>query len=82
MKRKKILSITFEELKSYPTKRLLARLKSLHQCEQSFELSDREESERNSNSNIILFKQSPEWRSEYQKLKDILKSREHINRKK
>lgn len=81
MKRKKIFPMTKEELVSFPTKRLLARLKSLHQCEQSFELSDRDESERNLNSGMIEFKEIVEWKVEYDKLKEILKTREHIPRK-
>lgn len=71
-----------EELETYPTKRLLARLKSLHQCEQSFELSDRDESERNLNIGIIEFKESVEWQTEYDKLKEILETRKHIPKKK
>ena len=82
MKRKKIFPIAKEELETYPTKRLLARLKSLHQCEQSFELSDREEWERNPNAQMIEFKESDEWKIEYNKLKEILKKREHITKKK
>lgn len=81
MKRKKIYPISVEELETYPTKRLLARLKSLHQCEESFELSDRDESERNLNSDLIEFKETEEWKIEYDKLKEILKNREHIPKK-
>ena len=82
MKRKKIFPMSQEELETYPTKRLLARLKSLHQCEQSFELSDRDESERNLNIGIIEFKESVEWQTEYDKLKEILETRKHIPKKK
>lgn len=82
MKRKKIFPIPVEELETYPTKRLLARLKSLHQCEESFELSDRDESERSLNSDLIEFKQTDEWKTEYNKLKEILKNREHITKNK
>ena len=81
MKRKMIFPLSIEELETYPTKRLLARLKSLHQCEESFELSDRDESERNLNPELIEFKQSEEWQTEYNKLKEILKNREHISRR-
>jgi hypothetical protein len=77
MKRKKIIPMSVEELENYPTKRLLARLKSLHQCESSFELSDREEFERDLNAGQIEFKESEEWQIEYDKLKEILKNREH-----
>ena len=79
MKRKKIFSINVEELEKYPTKRLLARLKSLHQCEQSFDLSDRDESERSLKVDYIEFKESPEWKIEFEKVKKILKNREHIS---
>jgi hypothetical protein len=82
MRRKKITPTTVDELQTYSTKRLLARLKSLHQCEESFELSDRDESERDLNPELIEFKETPEWQNEYLKLKDILKNREHIERNK
>lgn len=79
MKRRKIFSVNVEELEKYPTKRLLARLKSLHQCEQSFELSDRDESERSLKVGYIEFKESLEWEIEFEKVKEILKNREHIS---
>lgn len=79
MKRRKIFSINVEELEKYPTKRLLARLKSLHQCEQSFDLSDRDESERFLKVDPIEFKESAEWQIEFEKVKEILKNREHIS---
>lgn len=79
MKRRKILQIEKEQLESFSTKRLLARLKSLHQCEQSFELTDRDESERLLNVGQIEFKESEEWQIEYDKLKEILSKREHIS---
>ena len=82
MKRRKIFPIEKEQLESYSTKKLLARLKSLHQCENSFELSDREESECNSSVGQIEFKEDEEWQIEYEKLKEILKNREHIPKKK
>ncbi len=79
MKRRKIFPIEKEQLESFSTNRLLARLKSLHQCEISFELSDREESERGSNVGQIEFKESEEWKIEYDKLKEILSKREHLS---
>lgn len=79
MKRRKTFSINVEELEKYPTKRLLARLKSLHQCEQSFDLSDRDESERFLKVDHIEFKESAEWQIEFEKVKEILKNREHIS---
>ncbi len=81
MKRRKISPMTRSELEALPTKRLLARLKQLHQCEESLTLSDREISEYKS-SNFIEFKDSPEWIAEYNCLKDILSQREHILSKK
>lgn len=53
----------------------------MHQCEESFELSDRDESEGNLNSNLIEFKQTDAWKTEYNKLKEIFKNREHITKK-
>ncbi len=79
MKRKKIFPILKEKLKSFPTKRLLARLKSLHQCEQSFDLSDKDESERLLKVDYIEFKESIEWQKEFEKVKEILSKREHIS---
>lgn len=80
MKRRRIFPMNVEELEKLPTKRLLARLKSLHQCEQSFDLSDRDESERLLNTDYIEFKESFEWQNEYKKLKEILSKREHVQR--
>lgn len=51
----------------------------MYKCEQSFELSDREESERGLNAGQIEFKESEEWQIEYDKLKAILSKREHIS---
>ena len=79
MKRRKIFPIEKEKLESFSTKRLLSRLKSLHQCEQSFDLSDRDESERLLKVDHIEFKESLEWRKEYEKVKEILNTREHIS---
>ena len=76
MKRRKILSITAAELEKLSTKQLLARLKQLHQCEQSLSLSDREEHE--IHPEYIEFKDSDEWTTAYQQLKDILAKREHV----
>lgn len=78
MKRRKIFPIEKEQLENYPTKRLLARLKSLHQCEQSFDLSDRNESERFLRVDCIEFKENPEWQIEYEKVKEVLRTIEHI----
>lgn len=77
MRRKPIQTLSFKQLEVLPTKALLGRLKRLQQCEESFELSDRDESEL-VESNEIQFKQTPEWKSAYEELKDILKGREHV----
>ena len=79
MKRRKIYPISKEKLETFATKRLLARLKSLHQCEQSFELSDKDESERLLKVDYIKFKESSEWQTEFEKVKEILSKREHIS---
>ncbi len=65
------------DLEALPTKRLLARIKRLHKCEESLVLSDREISKYKS-SGYIEFKESPEWIAEYNNLKNILSQREHI----
>lgn len=72
--------MSFEELEKLPTKRILARFKRLHICEESFELSDRDGVYENPD-NLIEFKDSLEWQNEYQKMKEILAKREHIERK-
>ena len=60
MKRRKIFSIEKEKMNRLSTKRLLARLKSLYQCEQSFDLSDRNTSEKSLKIDYIKFKESVE----------------------
>lgn len=77
MKRKRIFPLTHNELESLPTRRLLARLKRLHQCEESLALSDREAHDE-TDPNAIEFKESPEWVAEYHRLKEILAHREHV----
>ena len=81
MKRRKISPLTKSELEKLPTKRLLARLKQLHSCEESLVLSDQDISTYKP-SGFIEFKDSPEWIIEYKCLKDILSHREHIPSKK
>lgn len=80
MKRRKILPLSKNNLKVLPTKRLLARLKQLHQCEESLILSDRYIND-NKPSEYIEFKDSSEWIAEYNNLKEILSHREHIQSK-
>ena len=79
MKHRKLLPIGKSQLESLPTKRLSARLKRLQQCEESLELSDRD-NENYEASNFIEFKKSENWISEYNDLKEILAKREHIQK--
>ncbi len=76
MKRRKIFPMKHSDLEALPTKRLLARLERLHQCEDSLALSDQLENDHKA-SNLIEFKDSPEWIAEYNCLKEILAEREH-----
>lgn len=66
------------KLDGLPTPRLLARLKRLHQCEESPEKSDRDPDEI-TQPGIIEFKDSAEWKTEYAYLKALLAEREHIS---
>lgn len=79
MKRRNIFPMSLDDLEKLPTKRLLVRLKGLQQCEQSFDLSDRDEYEKNMDSSVIEFKETLEWQNEHNKLKIILNKREHIS---
>ena len=63
MKRKKIFPMKRNNLEALPTKRLLARLKLLHQCEDSLALSDQVANNYKA-SNFIEFKDSLEWIAE------------------
>lgn len=78
MKRRPLSVIELEKLDSLPTPRLLARLKRLHQCEESFEQSDRTPDNFTSTGSIE-FKNSAEWKAEYDYLKRLLAEREHIS---
>ena len=71
MKRRPIKPIPLAQLEKLNTKRLLARLKQLHQCEESASLSDRVESDE-------VFKDSPEWIAAYEQIKKLLAKREHV----
>ena len=77
MKRKKIFPLTLDALEALSTKQLLARLKRLHQCEESLALSDREV-ESNQSSEIIEFKDTSAWAEEFKKVKEVLARREHV----
>ena len=76
MKRRPIRVLSLEQLEKLSTQRLLARLKQLHECEDSLSLSDRANSVREAGE---LFKDSPEWIAAYQELKRLLANREHIH---
>lgn len=76
MKRKPIQPLTREQLEALPTKALLGRLKRLYNCEESFEFSDKDESE--VDANTIQFKDTPQWQRAYKELKEVLSIREHL----
>ena len=75
MRREAIALMSLEELERLSTKRLLTRLERLRQCEDSARLSDAGEAARSSG---MLFKDSPEWTTAYQQLKNVLARREHV----
>ena len=62
------------------TKELLGYLKRLHQCEESFELSDMEINPVLTNTDTIYFKQSEKWHAAYKNVKAILETRENIEK--
>lgn len=67
--------MSVSELEALPTKQLLARLRRLHQCEESLSLSDRDFAD---DSGCIEFKQSPEWIAGFQDVKQVLSRLEHV----
>jgi hypothetical protein len=76
MKRKPIPPMSLEDLEKLSAKQLLARLKSLHQCEESASLSDRDDV--SNTSGAILFKDTNEWKAAYEQVKGALSLREHV----
>jgi hypothetical protein len=78
MKRRPIFPVPLTELETFPTRKLLARLKLLRECEESLVLSDRDAAD---GSGSIEFKQSPEWISAFRDVKQVLSGREHVPRK-
>ena len=76
MKRKPIHPMSLEELEKLSTKQLLARLRQLHQCEESALLSDRDDA--SNASGTILFKDTPEWKTAYEQVKEVLSLLEHV----
>lgn len=75
MKRRPIFPKTPIELEALSTRQLLGRLKQLHQCEESLDQSDRDAPVE---TGCIEFKQSPEWRSAFHDVKQVLSRREHV----
>jgi len=75
MKRKRIFPMPLSELEALSTRQLLARIRRLHQFEESLALSDREASD---DSGCIKFKQSPEWIRAFEDVKQVLSRREHV----
>ena len=78
MRRRHIFPKSLIELEALSTKRLLERLKQLHQCEESLALSDKDGAD---DSGRIEFKQSQEWVSAFHDVKQVLSLREHVPRK-
>src|SRR5215510_9592881 len=76
MKRKPIHPMSLEELEKLSTKQLLARLRQLHQCEESALLSDRDDA--SNASGTIMFKDTPEWKAAYKQVKGTLSVREQV----
>jgi|SRR5262245_15405712 len=76
MRRKPIPPISLEELENLSTKQLLARLRQLHQCEESALHSDRDDA--SNASGTILFKDTSEWKAAYEQVKGKLSLREQV----
>ena len=77
VRRKRVNVISAEELSSWPTKRLLGRLKSLRHLHENPQSSDISNAEIET-TDEILFKNDPRWKIAYSDLKAILDTREHI----
>ena len=63
------------ELEALSTRRLLARLQRLRECEESLAVSDQTT---RSESGTIEFKQTQEWVQAFQDVKQVLSRREHV----
>ena len=68
--------MSLEELENLSTEQLLARLRQLHQCEESALLSYQDEA--SNASGTILFKNTSEWKAVYEQVKGQLSLREHV----
>jgi hypothetical protein len=80
MKRKKVFPVPLNELEAFSTKQLLARLTYLNKCEESLDLSDKQSNDDFTSDEFgrIEFKQSPEWATAFQDVKQVLSGREHV----
>src|SRR5262247_3513390 len=76
MRRKPVHPMSLEELEKLSTKQLLARLRHLHQCEESALLSDRDGAI--DASEAVLFKDTAEWKVAYEQVNAALSMREHV----
>lgn len=63
-------------LASMPTRQLLGRLRRLRRCEDSASVSDASPEDL-ARATGILFKDTPEWKTSYAELKQVLAIREH-----
>ena len=74
--------ISLTELESWPTRRLLARLKRLRWCyEEVSAAEDYYPHELAAVEDKILFKSDPRWKQAYSDVKTVLSGREHISAK-
>lgn len=79
MRRKPVPIIDVEELRKWPTKRLLGRLNSLRILEESPEVSDMNEAEVEQwSAEGIGFKNDVLWVVAHGDIKSILSGREHL----
>jgi hypothetical protein len=80
----KVKIIPKEKLMKLHTGSLINRRKQLLQCEESFTLSDRfgyENGPDPKETGYIEFKDTEDWENAYKELREILKNREHRDRK-
>ncbi|MEQ1762620.1 MAG: hypothetical protein ABL984_05665 [Pyrinomonadaceae bacterium] len=79
MSRQKLTIIDLNILDGLTTKRLLARLKRIHQCEESKDRSDLDANYKSA-AGVIESKDSPEWEAEYNYIKNLLSTRDNISK--
>jgi len=81
VKKKIIKILTKEELELMHTGSLMSRRKQLLSCEESAELSDLTEQEKQKIlKDTIKYKQSELWKIAYSQLKEVLATREHYKK--